>query len=203
MILEVISEFSTFSVRHSNLSYLFIYIFRLPHLNFSVQFSVTYPKIKLPKLGLVSFAKSKKVTGRILSSTIRKNPSGKYFVSVLVETDVQKLSKTNSACGIDLGLKDFAILSDKTVYENPKFFRALEEKLAKEQRILSRRVKFSSNWNKQRIKVARVHERIVNSRNDYLHKISAEIVKNHDIIGIEDLQVSNMLKNQKMRILKI
>ena len=155
-------------------------------------------KIKLPKLGLVRFAKSKEVDGRILSATIRRNPSGKHFVSVLVETNVQKLPKTNSACGIDLGLKDFATLSDKTVYENPKFFRALEEKLAKEQRILSRRVKFSSNWNKQRIKVAKVHDRIVNARNDYLHKTSTEIVKNHDIIGIEDLQINSMLKNHKL-----
>lgn len=155
-------------------------------------------KIKLPKLGLVNFAKSKEVDGRILSATIRRNPSGKYFVSVLVEAEMQELSKSNSSCGIDVGLKDFAILSDGTVYGNPKFFRTLEAKLAREQRILSRRVKFSSNWHKQRIKVARIHEHITNARADYLQKISTEIVKNHDIIGIEDLQVSNMLKNGKL-----
>ncbi|EPZ37244.1 transposase [Anoxybacillus ayderensis] len=155
-------------------------------------------RIKLPKLGLVRFAKSREVEGRILSVTVRRNPTGKYFVSILVETEVQELPKANSAVGIDVGLKDFAILSDGTVYSNPKFFRRLEEKLAKAQRILSRRKKGSSNWNKQRIKVARIHEKITNARHDYLHKISTEIIKNHDVIGIEDLQVSNMLKNHKL-----
>lgn len=155
-------------------------------------------KIKLPKLGWIRFAKSREVEGRILNATIRRNPSGKYFVSILVETEVQELPKTDSAVGIDVGLKDFAILSDGTVYSNPKFFRRLEEKLAKAQRILSRRKKGSSNWNKQRIKVARIHEKIANARNDYLHKISTEIVKNHDIIGMEDLQVSNMLRNHNL-----
>ncbi|AHM58224.1 putative transposase in snaA-snaB intergenic region (plasmid) [Peptoclostridium acidaminophilum DSM 3953] len=155
-------------------------------------------KIKLPKLGLVRFAKSKEVEGRILSATVRRNPSGKYFVSVLAETKVQELPKSDFSCGIDVGLKDFVILSDGTVFENPKFFRTLEAKLAREQRILSRRTKFSNNWHKQRVKVARLHEHIANARADYLHKISTDIVKNHDIIGIEDLQVSNMLKNHKL-----
>ena len=155
-------------------------------------------KIKLPKLGWIRFAKSREVEGRILNATIRRNPSGKYFVSILVETEVHPLEKTDSSVGIDVGLKDFAILSDGTVYSNPKFFRRSEEKLAKAQRILSRRVKGSSNWNKQRVKVARIHERIANARTDYLQKISTEIVKNHDIIGIEDLQVSNMLRNHNL-----
>ncbi|MGI8282070.1 IS200/IS605 family element RNA-guided endonuclease TnpB [Bacillus mycoides] len=154
--------------------------------------------IKLPKLGLVRFAKSREVEGRILHATIRRNPSGKYFVSILVETNVQEMPKTESTCGIDVGLKDFAILSDGTIYKNSKFFRTLEEKLAKAQRILSRRTKGSSNWNKQRVKVARIHEHIANARADYLHKLSTEIIKNHDVIGMEDLQVSNMLKNRKL-----
>ncbi|HGH1673613.1 TPA: IS200/IS605 family element RNA-guided endonuclease TnpB [Bacillus cereus] len=155
-------------------------------------------KMKLPKLGLVRFAKSREVDGRILNATIRRNPSGKYFVSILVETKVQEMPKTESTCGIDVGLKDFAILSDGTPYKKPRFFRILEEKLAKAQRILSRRTKVSSNWNKQRVKVARIHEHIANARADYLHKLSTEIIKNHDVIGMEDLQVSNMLKNRKL-----
>ncbi|MCL6586180.1 MAG: IS200/IS605 family element transposase accessory protein TnpB [Anoxybacillus sp.] len=155
-------------------------------------------KMKLPKLGLVRFAKSREVEGRILSATIRRNPSGKYFVSILVETDVQPFPKTNREVGIDVGLKDFAILSTGKVFENPKFLRNLEQKLIREQRILSRRVKGSSNWNKQRMKVARIHERIANARTDYLQKISTHIVKNHDIIAMEDLQVSNMMKNHKL-----
>lgn len=154
-------------------------------------------RIKLPKLGLVKFAKSKEVDGRILNATIKCKPSGKYYISILTQTEVQELPKTNSSVGTDLGLKDFAILSNGKVYENPNFFRSLEKKLAKEQAILSRRTKGGSNWKKQRVKVARIHEHIQNARRDYLHKISTEIVKNHDIIGIEDLQVSDMLKNKK------
>ncbi|WP_026593281.1 IS200/IS605 family element RNA-guided endonuclease TnpB [Bacillus sp. UNC437CL72CviS29] len=155
-------------------------------------------KMKLPKLGMVRFAKSREVESRILNATIRRNTSGRYFVSVLVETKVQEIPKTESNCGIDVGLKDFAILSDGTTYKNPKFFRILEEKLARAQRILSRRTKGSSNWNKQRVKVARIHEHIANTRADYLHKLSTEVIKNQDVIGMEDLQVSNMLKNGKL-----
>lgn len=160
--------------------------------------AIVQNKIKLPKLGLVRFAKSRNVHGRILNATIRRNPTGKYFVSILVETEVHKLPKTNSSVGIDVGLENFAILSDGTTYPNPKYFRTLEKKLAKAQRILARRKKGGSNWNKQRIKVARIHEKITNARTDYLHKISTDIIKNHDVIGIEDLQVLNMLKNRKL-----
>jgi putative transposase len=165
-------------------------------------------RIKLPKLGFVKFAKSREVCGRILSATVRRNPSGKYFVSVLTETDVQPIEKTGSVTGIDVGLKDFAILSDGKIYENPKYFRQLEAKLAKAQRVLSRRKEVaikqkrklseSKNYQKQKHTVARLHEKIRNRRADYLHKISTEIIKNHDVIGIEDLQVSNMLKNHKL-----
>ena len=165
-------------------------------------------KIRLPKLGNVRFAKSAEVNGRILNATVRRTASGKYYVSVLVETDVHELPKTNSVVGIDVGLKDFAILSDRTIYNNPKYFRTLEEKLAKAQRILSRRkeqairqkkvLSEAKNYQKQRVKVARIHEKIKHSRTDYLQKISTDVIKNHDIIGIEDLRVSAMLKNRKL-----
>ena len=165
-------------------------------------------KIKLPKLGLVRFAKSREVQGRILNATIRRNPSGKYFVSILVETEVQKLPKTNSAVGVDLGLKDFAILSTGQVFSNPKWLRKMEVQLANAQRILSRRqylalkrkckLEDAKNYQKQKRKVARIHEKIVHARTDYLHKVSTDVVKNHDIIGIEDLQVTNMLKNHTL-----
>jgi putative transposase len=154
--------------------------------------------IKLPKLGLVRFSKSREVHGRIVNATIRRNPSGKYFVSIIVETELQPLPKNSYACGIDVGLKDFAILSDGTIYPNPKFFCTLEKKLANAQRILSRRKIGSSNWQKQRVNVARIHEKIANIRKDYLDKVSTEIVKNHDMIGIEDLSVHQMLKNRKL-----
>lgn len=155
-------------------------------------------QIKLPKLGLVRFAKSREVEGRIMNATIKRKPSGKYYVSILVETEVQQFEKTGSSVGIDLGLKYFATLSDGTVHANPKFFRTLEEKLAKAQRILSRRINGSSNWQKQKRKVACIHEKIAHARKDMLDKLSTIIVKNHDIIGIEDLSVKNMLQNQQL-----
>lgn len=165
-------------------------------------------KIKLPKLGWVKFAKSRDVEGRIINATIRRNPSGKYFVSVLCEVDIQPLPKTGLSVGVDIGLKDFAILSDKTVYGNPNFFKSMEKKLAREQKIMSRRqlqakkdgkeLVEAKNYQKQRVKVAKIYEDITNARTDYLQKVSTEIIKNHDIIGIEDLQVASMLKNHKL-----
>lgn len=96
-------------------------------------------QVKLPKLGFVSFAKSREVKGRILSATIRRNPSGKYFVSILTQTSIQPLPKTDSTLGIDVGIKDFATLSTGEKIKNFKWYQQLEKRLAKEQRILSRR----------------------------------------------------------------
>ncbi|MDH2889721.1 IS200/IS605 family element RNA-guided endonuclease TnpB [Bacillus cytotoxicus] len=176
------------------------------HVNGNIE--IAGSKIKLPKLGFVRFAKSREVEGRILHATMRRNPSGKYFVSILAETEVQELPKTCSSVGMDVGLKDFAILSTGEVFGNPKWFRKLEEKLAKAQRVLSRRQELAlkrkckldeaKNYQKQKRKVACIHENITNARTDYLQKISTYIVKNQDIIGMEDLQVSNMLKNHKL-----
>lgn len=165
-------------------------------------------KVKLPKLGLVKFAKSQEVNGRIISATISRKPTGKYFVSLLAEVVIEKLDKTSSAIGVDVGLKNFAILSDGTVYGNPRYLRGMEKRLIKEQKILSRRMRLAldrkqplseaMNYQKQKKKVAQIHERLQNARTDYLHKVSSEIVKNHDVIGIEDLQVCNLLKNRNL-----
>ncbi|MGL4522634.1 MAG: IS200/IS605 family element RNA-guided endonuclease TnpB [Bacilli bacterium] len=159
---------------------------------------VTDTHIQLPKLGLVRYAKSRDVQGVIKRATIRRTPSGTYFIALLTEVEVQPLPKTNVSVGIDMGLTQFATLSQGQSYENPKFFRSLEEKVSKAQRILSRREKGSANWHKQRVKVARLHARIVNGRVDYLQRISTAIVKNHDIIGMEDLKVKNMQKNPNL-----
>ena len=170
--------------------------------------SIVGNRLKLPKLKWVRFANSKQVEGRILNATIRRTASGKYFVSLLAEQEIDELPKTGSSVGVDVGLKNFPILSDGTVYQNDRYIRKLEKKLACEQRKLSRRqlialnrkVKLSEarNYQKQKRKVARIHERIANKRNDFLHKVSTEIVKNHDVIGIETLQVKNMQKNRKL-----
>ncbi|WP_394191322.1 IS200/IS605 family element RNA-guided endonuclease TnpB [Paenisporosarcina quisquiliarum] len=165
-------------------------------------------KIKLPKLGLVRFAKSREVKGRIIRATIRQIPSGKYFVSILVETDVQPLEKTESSIGIDLGITDFAIFSDGRKIDNNKFTSKMEKKLKREQRKLSRRalnvknkgisLLDAKNYQKQKIKVARLHERIMNQRHDFLNKLSTDIIKNHDIVCIEDLNTKGMLRNHKL-----
>ncbi len=165
-------------------------------------------RLKLPKLGWVKFAKSREVEGRIMNATVRRNAANKHFVSILCEVDIEPLKKTGSSVGIDLGLKDFAILSDGTVYDNPKFFRSLEKKLAEEQRILSRRkerakkegrkLSEAKNYQKQKRKVSLLHEKIRNRREDYLHKLSTDIVKSHDVIGIEDLHLKGMVKNKKL-----
>jgi putative transposase len=152
-------------------------------------------KVKLPKLGWVRFAKSREVEGRILSVTIRRNPSGKYFISITTEVEIQPLPKTFQEVGIDLGIKDFAVCSNGTIIENLHFLRNMESKLIKEQRTLSRRTIGSSNWHKQKRTVARIHEKIAHARQDYLHKISTQLVKNHDLIAIEDLKIANMMKN--------
>ncbi|RHB51691.1 IS200/IS605 family element RNA-guided endonuclease TnpB [Exiguobacterium sp. AM39-5BH] len=170
--------------------------------------SIVGNQLKLPKLKWIRFSNSKQIEGRIISATIRRNATGKYFVSLKVEQDIEPISKTGLSIGIDVGLKSFAVLSDGTVYQNDRYFKSLEEKLAREQRKLSRRrlaalnrkVKLSEakNYLKQKLKVARIHEKIANKRNDFLQKVSTEIVKNHDIIGIENLQVKNMQKNRKL-----
>ena len=164
--------------------------------------------IKLPKLGLVKLAKSKEPNGRILNATIRKNASGKYFVSILCEEEIFELPKTNSAIGIDLGITDFAILSDGQKIDNHQFTSNMEKKLTREQRKLSRRALLAKkkgihlfdakNYQKQKRKVARLHEKVINQRNDFLNKLSTEMIKNHDVICIEDLSVKNMLRNHKL-----
>ena len=125
-------------------------------------------------------------------------PSGKYFVSVLVETEHTPMESTRYAIGFDLGIKDLLITSDGEKKENPKHIKKYEDKLANEQRKLSHKKKGSKNWDKQRIKVARIHERIHNTRIDNLHKISHEIISENQVIVGEDLAVSNMIKNHNL-----
>ena len=140
--------------------------------------------------------------------TISHTPSGKYFVSLLVETIVNDLPTTQSNIGIDLGLTDFIVLSNGTKVANPKFLSKLQAKLAREQKILAKRravakaeqrkLSESRNYQKQKIKVAKVYDKITNARKDFLHKLSFNIIKNHDVIAIEDLNVKGMVKNRKI-----
>lgn len=155
-------------------------------------------KIKLPKLKWVKAKLSRNLEGKIKSTTISQEPSGKYFVSVLVETEHIPIESTGCMVGIDLGIKDLLITSDGEKFENIHTTKKYEKKLAREQRRLSRKVKGSNNWNKQRIKLARVHEKIRNTRVDNLHKISHKLISENQVIVSEELSVSNMVKNHNL-----
>lgn len=170
--------------------------------------AVTKNTVKLPKIGHVKAVIDRPVNGLIKSATVSCTSSGKYYVSLLVETIVKPLPKTESNIGIDLGLTDFIVLSDGTKVANPKFLAKLERKLAREQKILAKRREVAkaqqrklsecSNYQKQRLKVAKVYEKITNTRKDFLHKLTFNLVKNHDFIAIEDLNVKGMVKNRRL-----
>ena len=155
--------------------------------------------IKLPKLGMVKTKNKLLPQGRILNATVSQEPSGKYYVSLCcTDVDIDPLEKTGSVVGLDLGIKEFCITSDGEMISNPKYLKKSLNKLAKLQKKLSRKSKGSSNRDKARVKVARLQEHIANQRKDFLQKLSTEIVKNNDIICIEDLNVSGMIKNHKL-----
>lgn len=155
--------------------------------------------IQLPKLGSVRCAISKKVQGRILSATVSKTPSGKYFVSLCcTDVDIADLPQTGAVVGIDLGIKELAITSDGIKYPNNKNIYQAEKRLARLQRQLSRKTKGSKNRNKARIKVAKLQEHIANQRRDVIHKMTTDLVRSYDIICIEDLNVKGMVKNHHL-----
>ena len=164
----------------------------------TIEVNFSNNKIKLPKLKWIKAKLSCNFDGKIKSATISQVPSGKYFVSVLVETEHIPLESTGCVIGIDLGIKDLLITSNGEKFNNIRTTKKYENKLAKEQRKLAHKVKGSKNWNKQRIKVARVHEKIHNTRIDNLHKISHKLISENQVIVSEDLAISNMLKNYSL-----
>ena len=155
-------------------------------------------KIQLPKLKLVRARLSKPFVGQIKQATVSQTPTGKYFVSVLVETEHEPLPSTDKAIGIDLGIKDLLITSNGEKCNNKRIIKQYEDKLAYEQRQLSRKVKGSNNYNKQRIRVARIYEKIHNTRIDYLHKITHKLISENQVIVSEDLAISNMVQNHNL-----
>ena len=155
--------------------------------------------IKLPKIGLVRVKKHRDFDGLIKSVTISQTPSGKYFVSVLVnQNNKEKLPKSNNEIGIDLGIKEFCIISDGEMIKNPKYLKKSEKRLRKLQKDLSRCKKDSKNKEKCRTKLAKQHERITNQRKDFLHKLSIGIIRENQTIVLEDLRVKNMMSNHKL-----
>ena len=162
--------------------------------NGSVKLSDDSRYISIPKCKSIRIKKHRDFEGTIKSVTISKTTDEKYYISLLIETEVVQLKETNNSIGLDLGIKDLVIDSKGNKYKNHKYLAKSEEKLAKEQRKLSHMEKGSSNRNKQRIKVARIHRHINNQRNDYLHKLSKHIIDENQIICVEDLKIKNMTK---------
>ena len=155
--------------------------------------------VQLPKLGLVKCRISKEVRGRILSATVSQNSNGKYFVAInCTDVEMEPLPSTGTVVGLDMGLKSFAITSDGVEYPNHKFLIKSQKKLARLQRQLSRKSKGSKRREKSRVKVARLQEHIANQRQDTLHKLSTQLVRDYDLISIEDLAPKNMVKNHTL-----
>ena len=166
--------------------------------NNNIEASFKKNKIKLPKLKWVKAKIHRNFIGKIKSATVSQVPSGKYFVSILIETEHIPLERINNSIGIDLGIKDLLITSNGEKFDNLKLTKKYEKKLAKEQRKLSHKVKGSNNYQKQRIKFAKVYEKIKNTRLDYLHKISHKLISESQVIVSEDLAISNMVKNHNL-----
>ena len=155
--------------------------------------------IKVPKLkSMIKIKQHRQFNGLIKSCTISQVPSGKYFISILVETENFQLPKLETKIGVDLGIKEFAITSDGEFIHNPKHLKKSEKKLVKAHQNLSRKQKGSNNRRKAKIKVAKIHEKIANQRKDFLHKVSTQLINENQVIVIEDLKVSNMIKNHKL-----
>lgn len=187
------SEFPKFKSKKDNRK---SYSTNITHNNIGVDFENN--KIKLPKLKWVKAKVHREFIGIIKSATISQTPSGKYFVSILVDCENFQMKPTGAMVGIDLGIKDLVITSDGDKFENSKTLYKYEKKLAKEQRKLAKKTKGSNNRNKQRIKVARLYEKITNSRIDNLHKISHKLIQENQLIVSEDLKISNMVKNHNL-----
>ena len=152
-------------------------------------------RIFLPKLGWMRYRNSRQVTGVVKNVTVSQS-CGKWYISIQTESEVSTPAHPSaSMVGLDAGVAKLATLSDGTVFEPVNSFQKNQKTLARLQRQLSRKVKFSNNWQKQKRKIQRLHSCIANIRRDYLHKVTTTVSKNHAMIVIEDLKVSNMSKS--------
>ena len=166
-------------------------------------------QVFLPKIGWTHFYNSRECFGEIKTVTVSKTPTNKYFVSILCETTIEKPTKKpiedKTSLGIDVGIKTFAVCSDGQVFKNQKYLSKSFKNLKQEQRTLARRykkgvkiVEQSKGYYKQRMVVAKLHEKVSNQRNDFLHKVSTKLVNRYDSIIVEDLNVKGMMKNNKL-----
>ena len=157
-------------------------------------------KILIPKFkdGIKVNLDKREIKGKIGKMNITKTPTGKYYVSIFTEQTIEQLPKTNKQVGIDLGIKDFVITSDGIKFENNRYTKKYSRQLKRDQQHLSRKVKGSNGFEKQKLKVAKVHEKISSCRLDILHKVSYQLVKENDLIVVEDFNVKGMIKNPKL-----
>ncbi|MBC8059542.1 MAG: IS200/IS605 family element transposase accessory protein TnpB, partial [Clostridiaceae bacterium] len=152
-------------------------------------------KVRLPKLGFVKASVHRYVEGKVINATINKNCSGKYFVSIITEFETEVYQESENKIGIDLGIIHFAVLSTGEKIDNPKYLSNTLKKLIKAQQKLSRKDKGSNNRNRQRIKVAKIHEKIACQREYFLHSQSKRLVDENQVICLEDLSIKNMMKS--------
>ncbi len=162
------------------------------------QIDLETSRIKLPKMTPVKMVIDKKFTGTVRNVTVSKNKAGQYFASILVDELINLKPSTGRSIGIDLGLSHLAILSNGMKIENPRWFRENQSKLKRGQRKLSRKTKGSSSYEKQRIKVAKLHLKVANQRKWVYQNLSTWLVNNYDTICMEDLNVAGMVKNRKL-----
>ena len=156
-------------------------------------------KINIPKFKSgIKVKLHREVKGKIGKMNITKTPTGKYYVSIFTEQIIDELPKTGKQVGCDLGIKDFVITSEGTKFKNNRYTKKYAKQLKKAQQYLSRKQKGSNGFEKQKIKVAKIHEKIASCRLDTLHKVSIELVRNYDLISVEDLNVKGMIKNHKL-----
>jgi len=187
--------FPKFKSKHNKQS------FRIPQ---SVKINFDEYKLFIPKVGWVKFFKDKHIEGTIKFATVSKSTTGRYFVSITFES-TQPRKTGNGAVGVDLGIKHLAITSDGEIFENQKYLKQNLKKLRVEQRSLQRKFKKglkeqSNNYYKQRLRVAKLHEKVANQRKDLLHKVTTYLATTYETVCIEDLSVKNMVKNHNLAL---
>lgn len=161
--------------------------------------SLSDGRIYIPKFKEgIKVKEHRKVKGAVKQMTISLTPTGKYYVSILTEEQYETIQKTSKIVGVDLGLKDFVITSEGKKYKNHRYIKQYEKALTASQKHLSRKKNGSNSYENQRRKVAKIHEKISNCRLDMQHKVSIDLIRNYDIICLEDLNIKGMLKNHRL-----
>ena len=181
-----VGEYPRFHKKHSRQA------FAVPQ-----HFIIANGLLRIPKLqSQVEVRMHRPLAGSPKTLTVIKEASGKYYVSVVCECDIQQLPFVETQAGVDLGLKDFTVLSTGEKVSHPKWLQQSEKRLSRLQRGLSRKLKGSQNRAKTRLRVARLHEKVSNQRKDFLHKLSHRLINENQVVSLEGLRVSNMVRNR-------